>query len=239
MTPMRRFVPLLIAGAAFIAAACSDAVAPTRSTTVRTRALPPVSAFRGGPASYSDAANDSAEATARTVVFTIDPTGGSVRIGGYTLIYPDNAVCDPTTSGYGPDVWKNPCTTLTEPITITAKYWYEDARLHADFSPDIRFDPSKTVIVATIIKELIGVELTDDVTTAFSLWYSTRVGDTRYFIDDGATDPDLATHFGVSDGKSNGKVNRRIYHFSGYFVREGIWCEGTEFDDPACSENPL
>jgi hypothetical protein len=241
MTPMRRFVPLLIAGAAFIAAACSDAVAPKRSTTVRTRALPPVSAFRGGPASYSDAANDDSESVARTVVFTLSPAGGVAKIGGYTLGYPANAVCDPSVTAYGPDEWKNPCVTLDEPITITAKYWTEDGRLHADFSPDIRFDPSKTVVIATYVKELVGAELSSDEVTSFSMWYSARIGDTRYFIDDGAVDPDVATRFGQSeDGKSNGRVSRRVYHFSGYFVREGLWCDdGAEFNDALCSENPL
>ena len=235
---MRRFVPLLIAGAAFIAAACSDAVAPKRSTTVR--ALPPVSAFGGGPASYSEGANDSAEAVARTVTFILSPAGGVAKIGGYTLGYPANAVCDPSVTAYGPEEWHNPCVTLEEPITITGKYWYQDGRLHADFSPDIRFDPSKTVVIATYVKELVGLSITTEVSSAFSMWYSTRVGDLRYFIDDGAVDPDVATRFGETEGVSNGRVSRRVYHFSGYFVREGLWCEeGAEFNDLLCFENPL
>jgi hypothetical protein len=200
-----------------------------------------VSAFGGGPASYSAGANDSAEANARTVVFTIDSAGGRVRVGGWTLVYPANAVCDPSQTVYGPDEWKNPCVTLDVPITITAKYWMEDGHLFSDFSPDIRFDPSKTVVIGTIVKELIGLDLTSEVTSAFSMWYSTRVGDTRYFIDDAATDPDVATLFGTSeDGKSNGKLKRRIYHFSGYWAFIGIWCEdGVEQIDPACLEDPL
>jgi hypothetical protein len=235
MTPMRRFVPLLIAGAAFIAAACSDAVAPTRSTTAR--ALPTVSSLGGGPASYANLADDDAEARAKTVTFTLDPQGGKVKIGGYWISYPANAVCDPSVSSYGPDEWKNPCVTLDVPITITAKYWQDDLRQHTDFSPDIRFDPSKTVVLTTKVKKLIGQDVTDDVQRTYSIWYSTRVGDVRYFVDDAASDPDVATSFEQSNGKANGKVSRRIYHFSGYFVREGIWCEdGAEFNDPLCSE---
>jgi hypothetical protein len=235
---MRRFVPLLIAGAAVIAAGCSDAVAPKRSTIVRV--LPPVAAFGGGPASYSEEAQDDAEAVARTVTFVLSPAGGVAKIGGYTLGYPANAVCDPSVTAYGPEEWHNPCVTLDEPITITAKYWYQDGRLHADFSPDIRFDPSKTVVIATYVKELVGLDITPEVTSAFSMWYSLRVGDLRYFIDDGAVDPDVATRFGQVFGKFDGRVSRRVYHFTGYFVREGIWCEdGDPFNDPLCLENPL
>ena len=233
MSPTRRFAPLLIASVAVIAAACSDAVAPTRSTTAR--ALPTLSSLGGGPASYANLANDDAEANAKTVVFTLKPEGGRAKVGGYWIVYPANAVCDPNQSTYGPTEWKNPCVTLDEAITITAKYWTEDGRLHSDFSPDIRFDPAKTVVMTTLVKDLIGQDLSDDVTSSFSIWYSTRIGDMRYFVDDAALDQDVVTNFGSTDGKSNGRVSRRIYHFSGYFVREGIWCEdGDPFADALC-----
>ena len=238
MTPIRRFVPLLIAGAAFIVAACSDAVAPTRSTTAR--ALPTVSSLGGGPASYANLANDEAEANARIVIFTLQPEGGKAKIGGWTIDYPANAVCDPSVTAYGPEEWHTPCVALDVPITITAKYWVEDGLLHSDFSPDIRFDPSKTVVLSTKVKRLIGEDVTGDVASTFGIWYSIRVGDMRLFIDDAALDSDVATSFEVSNGKSNGKISRRVFHFTGYFVREGIWCEdGSEFNDPLCLEEPL
>jgi len=238
MTPIRRFVPLLIAGAALIAAACSDAIAPKRSTTAR--ALPTlVSAFGGGPASYANLADDEAEDTARTVVFTMSPEGGVAHIGAYTLTYPANAVCDPSTTAYGPSEWHNACETLNEPITITVKYWTEDGKLHSDFSPDIRFDPSKTVTVATREHSLVGLDSAG--VANYSIWYSVRVGDWRYFIDDAATDPTVATLFYTdSDGLATGWEKRRVYHFSGYYIKEiGIWCEDGGDNDPLCGEMPM
>jgi hypothetical protein len=236
MTPMRRYVPLLIAGAAFIAAACSDAVAPSRPTA---RALPTlVSAFGGGPASYANLADDNAEDTAHTVVFTMSPEGGKAMIGAFVLTYPANAVCDPSTTAYGPSEWHNPCETLNEPITITAKYWTENGYVHSDFSPDIRFDPSKTVTITTRDQALVGMDSTGQAN--YAIWYSVRVGDYRYFIDDFAVDPEVATIFATdSSGLATGFAKRRVFHFSGYLYREGgsIWCEdGSSENDPMCNE---
>jgi hypothetical protein len=237
MSPLRRFAPLLIAGAAFIAAACSDAVAPTRPTTAR--ALPTlVSAFGGGPASYANLADDDAEAAAKTVVFTMSPEGGKAQIGAYVLNYPANVVCDPSTTAYGPSEWHNPCETLNEPITITVKYWTENGHVHSDFSPDIRFDPSKTVTISTYDHALVGLD--SSAQSNYFIWYSVRVGDFRYFIDDFAVDPDVATIFATdSTGLATGLAKRRVLHFSGYLYREGvpIWCEDGALDnDPLCVE---
>jgi hypothetical protein len=230
MTPMRRYIPLLIAGSAFIAAACSDTIAPTRSTTVKD--LPTLTAFRGGSSSYALSADDNSEGQAETITFKLKAKGGRARVHGLTIDYPANAVCDPSVSSYGPTEWDTPCTTLTKGITVTAKFWTENGRTQADFSPDIRFDPSKDVYISTYMPALRGQPDNDDTRAKFSIWYSRRDGDTRYFIDDAANDPRLATHFNLR----NGKASRKIQHFSGYFVQWGsIWCEdGSDSIDPAC-----
>src|SRR4051794_6444988 len=132
---MRRYVPLLIAGAVLIAAACSDSVAPTRSTVDGN--LLTVSAR--GYTSVSHVRSDSrAEATGRTQSFKMSARGGSARFGSSTLYYPANAVCDPSKSDYGPTEWKKDCATIKHPFTVRVKFWVEDGRLHSDFEPDIR-----------------------------------------------------------------------------------------------------
>src|SRR5207244_8892419 len=71
ITPMRRYVPLLIAGSAFIAAACRDAIAPTRSTTAKD--LPTLTAFKGGFHSFAEIANDEAESNAKVLTSSCGP----------------------------------------------------------------------------------------------------------------------------------------------------------------------
>ena len=223
---MRRYVPLLIAGAALIVAACSDSVAPMRSSNESD--LPSVSSLGGGLGSSAIRGNKRNEDSAKPVVFELFPEGGTVRIGGFKLKYPANAVCDPSTSGYGPSEWKNACQTLTTPITITAKVWVENGRTHADFSPDIRFDPSKNVYMSVKIRDIKGKVPQDDWTEKYGIWYSTRIGDVRYYINDAADNPELTTMFDtVRNGKATGWMTRKIWHFSGYYVRSGRVCDET------------
>ena len=232
---MRRYVPLLIAGSAFIAAACRDAIAPTRSTTAKD--LPTLTALKGGFSTFAEIANDSAENNAQIITFKLKANGGRAHVGKFTIEYPANAVCDPATSGYGPDTWDTPCTTLNEDFTVTAKVWVYEGRSHADFSPDIRFDPSKDVYVSSVVPGIMGQSDTAATRGQFSIWYTRRDGDTRYYINDAATDSRLETGFDFSQGK----VRRKVQHFSGYFVQWGtIWCEdGSDTNDPACYTNPL
>src|SRR5437867_227982 len=135
---MRRYVPILIAGAAFIAAACRDSIAPTRSVGL---------SRVGVPVAYSYAAP--VDIKTKTQTFTLDPAGGVVKVGDFQLDYPANAVCDPATSGYGEETWELPCETLSEPITITATYWWVNKTAFVDFQPDIRFAPDKEVFIST------------------------------------------------------------------------------------------
>ena len=229
---MRRYVPLLIAGAALIAAACSDSVAPTRSPNEST-----LSALDGG--SYAIRGNRREESGAKTVVFDLRPQGGTVRLGGFILRYPANAVCNPSTSGYGPEFWQTPCETLNESISITAKVWVEGGRTHADFSPDIRFDPSKDVLMSVKNRDIKGDTPLASWQSDYGIWYSARVGDERVFINDAIDNPELATVFETSRrGRATGWATRKIWHFSGYYVRSGRVCDddGGDCSDAAAIE---
>lgn len=230
-TQMRRYVPLLIAGAALIAAACRDTIAPNDSAATSR----PMVAMPSGAHVSSARVNRRAEDNASVLRFRLDPTGGMVRIGAFTVIYPRNAVCDPNRSGYGPDEWQKPCETLRKPIVMQAKFWVDEQGVaYADFSPDIRFDPSKKVWLVTYIPDVVGVTLTDAIRSQYSINYTVSIGQERFFVDDGAIDPALATAFGTQrNGTGNGYAWRRIYHFSGYYVRSGYACDSS---DPACSD---
>jgi len=231
---MRRYVPLLIAGSVFIAAACRDATAPTRSPAAKD--LSTIAALGSGPRSFASVVNDEAENNAETIVFKLSPGGGRAHVRGFTVSYPADAVCDPATSTYGSTEWDEPCTTLTDEITVTARFWIDNGIAQAEFSPDIRFNPAKTVTLSTIISAVKALDDNAITRAIFSLGYTRRVDDIRYFIDDAATDPRLATSIDFTSGR----VSRTIQHFSGYFVQWGtIWCEdGSEFNDPLCVLGP-
>lgn len=214
---MRRYVPILIAGAALIAAACRDAIAPSRASS-EARSLV---ALTQGPHVTSARADHAAESKGTTFTFRIDPEGGSTRVGGFTLVYPSRAVCDPERSEYGPDEWDEPCRTLDRPITIRARAWVQDGVSYVDFRPNIRFHPEKEVRLFADIPALRGRVLTDALRSLYSIGYTLSNGNTRYFLDEGAEDSSLATFFDTKDGKATGQVSRRILHFSGYYVRAG------------------
>jgi hypothetical protein len=166
-----------------------------------------------------------------TIPFELSADGGSVNVGNLTLNYPANAVCDPATSGYGDGTWLNPCETLTGSIQMTARFWSQDGQAYAEFSPDIRFAPDKVVRLATGASELKGLVLNDSLAAAFQMLYMKDLGANRYLIDDSWNDSNLATVFGIIDGKATGNLSRRIYHFSGYYVRSGDSCDPSLGDE--------
>lgn len=224
---MRRFAPLSIAGAALIAAACSDSVAPTPPQVQSD--LPTITSF--GSALVSSArANDRAESNAETISFRISQFGGVAKIGEFYLVYPARSVCDPGRSGYGPGEWDNDCATLNRSVQIRAKFWVEDGRTHADFEPDIRFAPDKKVYLTAFVPEIRGQDISDALKAQYGIFYSTRQGNTRYFIDEATVDPSLATVFGERNGVATGRLTRRVKHFSGYYVRSGRVCDESSPD---------
>jgi hypothetical protein len=221
---MRRYVPVLIAGLALVGTACRDAVAPTRPET----SSPSLRSL--GDRSYSYAVGPTEGQNAQTVTFDILPQGGTVQIGEFSLEYEANSVCDPETSGYGPDTWTTGCSTLRTPITITAKFWTENGHSFAEYSPDIRFSPDKEVVLSVQRPEIIGLDDKLSLQLTYGVWYTRVVDGVRQFIDEGWTDLALYTHFDTETGV----VRRKIRHFSGYVVHTG-YCEENP-EDPACIE---
>jgi hypothetical protein len=210
---MRKYVPLLIAGSALIAAACRESVSPRGATEAAALFKQQDRSFRAAVQGYEapGASNVS------TQTFELSPDGGSLNVGAFTLTYDANAVCDPATSGYGESYWKSECETLNQPITITATSWEEDGRAYTEFSPDIRFAPGKSVELSVVREEVIGEFLSLRTALANNIWYVVRVGEFGYFEDEGWLDPYVRTHFNTQTGL----VSRKIRHFSGWSVRSG------------------
>ena|SRR5688572_839687 len=226
---MRKYVPLLIAGSALIAAACRDSVAPNSATEVAS-----LSKF---DQSFAAFVGSSDESNAQSFTFELSPNGGrGLKVGDFTLDYEANAVCDPATSGYGPGYWKKRCDTLDESITITATTWQSHGRVYAEFTPDVRFAPGKDVTLSVVREEIIGRRLRALDVFNYNIWYVQRVGETGFFVDEAWGDPHVRTHFNTRTGV----VSRNIRHFSGWSVRSGE-CETKIVlsDDGALSETTI
>lgn len=146
--------------------------------------------------------------------FTIDPTSATMFTVGQThaLYIPAHAVCDLTSSSYGPGEWDKPCAPMTQPLVITAKSWKNAQGLpQVDFSPSLRFNPNAGGEVTLFLKVTSSKKLR----TTPGIYYCATVH--AVCVDEQLTDPTLATHV----DKQNSYAYRRIKHFSGYNVSSG------------------
>lgn len=143
--------------------------------------------------------------------FTIDPTApAQIKAGDHIVNFPANSICDPATSGYGPDMWDAPCTPLQTPITFHVSWNSKDGHAFIQFSPSVRFvptsDPSQYVTIS--MKDYWDL----DPNGIYPLYWQNPVDQT--WVDESATDPTMAS---VMDLVGN-RVSRRLKHFSGYLM---------------------
>jgi hypothetical protein len=141
-----------------------------------------------------------------TYTFDIDPKRDqSLSLGASRLDIPANAVCDRDHSGYGPDMWNEPCSPEDRRFKITAVV-RNAATDHpsVDFEPALRFSPDKDVNLYLYV--------TDDATLDASrvVQYCNANG----CVDESLTDPSVASNVDLE----NRVVFRRIKHFSGFIV---------------------
>lgn len=178
-----------------LAAACTDA--PT---------APDATAF--SPRVAWDRPGDGHTSTGGAVVttFVYEPNTPVVaRIGEHAIAFSPWAICDPATSGYGPELWNAPCRPARGPITITARSW-RDAQGHPqlEFSPALRFAPDR--IVTLYLRDRDAAR-----DPSYLIAYCGTGGEC---IDESLTDHTLATHRNLASGV----IWRRIKHFSSYNV---------------------
>lgn len=144
----------------------------------------------------------------------VDPRVSRTYAFGRNWIYfPSYSICDPVTSGYGIGTWDLPCEPLRTPIQIQVRWKHKGGHGYVEFDPDLRFVPSPNlrdwVMLAIYDRKRLDSE------DYLILWRAKN----GTLIDEAATDPTLR----ASVDRSNGTVNRRIKHFSGYLVLAGLW----------------
>ena len=218
-----RVPPRLVIGAvaaALTATACSDVgVAPAPAA----RGGPGIATPPGAPlASATSYAGDTTIST-----FTVNGNGGTwvIVAGEHRLIFGNGlaSICDPATSSYGPAEWNAPCSPATAPITITARVWTTaGGRAQIDFSPALRFVPTSTVTL-----QMYDKQATESTLGAHVEYCPTAGGPC---VREALLDRTLRSYVGT-----NGFLNRRLKHFSGYIVAIGRECDaGDEAEYPEC-----
>jgi hypothetical protein len=229
---MRRSIHALVAAAAVLAAAaCGDnAVSPTANAKQQAPTA----------ADFSFTAGSLSRLTGSGYDFVVTPAGGTVNVGGlFSVTFPANAVCDPSTSSYGPGTWDDACTPVTGAIHEHAEISATSKGVRVDFSTPLRFVPSQTVTIST--NAFAGL------LTSASSYFAQNLGSFAFLtiqydpsltatgVDDAASDASLATHVDLNSGT----LSRRIKHFSGYGVAlgDGV-CDPNTQDDPDCQSGP-
>lgn len=145
--------------------------------------------------------------------FTVTPSGGYFRMGKHGIVFPRNVICDPAISRYGPSYWDSPCKVLRDPIRIHAELRHQDGREWVDFSPELRFKPSRDPSNWVWIYMHTSAAATGD--ASLNILWSPAIGVPG--IDESLEDASLRTY--VSPRGSI--AYRRIKHFSGYNVTSG------------------
>jgi hypothetical protein len=131
---------------------------------------------------------------------------------GNSISFPRNSYCDPYKSTYGVGEWDKPCTVAKTAFKVNVTVWLENGHPRVDFEPGLRFVPS------TNSREWVIMTFQDleaSLNPLFSVNYCPSINSRCY--DESKLDPTVAT---MRDPK-NGKVTRRIKHFSGYNVAAG------------------
>ena len=197
-----------------VAAACADgSVAPTSEAA---EVLP------GGAPRPQIIVNQMAEDKS-AADFTVTPGGGFFNMGKHGIYFPRNVICDPAVSSYGPEFWDDNCVVLRAPIRIHAKLRQQDGREWVDFSPELRFRPSRRY------SEWVWIYMRTDAAVlpdrSLTILWSPKIGEPG--IDESLQDATQRTF--VSPWSSY--AYRRIKHFSGYNVTAGRTAMAAETGD--------
>jgi hypothetical protein len=207
-------------------AACSDSTSVPSAPSRALSAEAPVFDFGNTGHSFGISTTD----------FALTASGGSFSVAGlYTVTFPENSVCDPTVSTYGPSEWNAPCQTLRsgQTITVHAQLSLAAGGLAVDFSPALRFSPASQVTISTdIFAPLLKWNRDYFLSHPGSLnnlaiYYAPSLGSSP--VQDFGLDQSVTTHVNLTTGV----IWRRIKHFSGYNVTSGQACD-PQPGDPDC-----
>ncbi|GAC1653913.1 MAG: hypothetical protein NVS4B3_17400 [Gemmatimonadaceae bacterium] len=149
--------------------------------------------------------------------FALTPAGGTWAVGGTTVTFPPNVVCDPRVSGYGPTEWDKPCVVLRTPIAIHAdagSLGTDGTATWVRFIPELRFTPAATSDREVWIQMRLPNGWSRSPAAISAILWVPTVGAAP--VDEALGDPGLRTVI-----LSDGYAARQIKHFSGYVISTG------------------
>lgn len=197
-----KFSNLNLMGVVLILAACSAAdraSAPTQGRIAMPDGAPSLDVIVNSTAPDSTSAE-----------FTVTPSGGMFVLGKHAVYFPDHSICDPATSGYGPEYWNAPCTPLDTPIDFHAEIRTDgNGGAWVDFTPSVRFAPEANVWI--LMKT--GREANESNVQNLALLWAPGL-ESAERVNEASFDPSLKTYVDMQ----RSIVFRRIKHFSGYIV---------------------
>ena len=191
---------IVVALAAF-AAACGRDDANVTDVAMRE----PVTMSEEAPGTTVTTSGDTTVA-----VLVVDPSvNQTYSVGPHKLVIRQHAICDLATTPYGPAYWNAPCEPSAVPVTITARVFDRNGRLHVDFSPALRFVPDAKRPSA----ELWIKDKQASLNGAFNILYCVDL----LCWDESLLDRSLVTQ----RDPNSGFIYRQLKHFSGYEVAAG------------------
>ncbi|MCC6773288.1 MAG: hypothetical protein IT360_19035 [Gemmatimonadaceae bacterium] len=219
----RSFAAVVVSSLAL--GACADSTSPTLNsgyiTSAAAVASPAVldgAMFEDFKLLYPKLSTQVPAATTRgdTTIqsFSVTPkTGKLIYFGkksGHTIAIPANTLCDPNKNAYGPTEWMKPCILATSSITFEVRTWNDaKGQPHAEFSPNIRFNPSAP--------DPVRLYFADNDLSDFSRVHIPFCDSSNRCIDESITDSELTTH-AAPHPKGGYWIYRTLRHFSGYNV---------------------
>lgn len=222
---MRENLRLIAAGLSLlVVVGCGEnATAPQATTTRSLSASAPAFDYGRSGFGFGDQVSS----------FTVTSAGGTYNVGGlFDINFPANSICAEDGS-YAAGNWDAACAVRKSSVKITATVRITSAGLSVDFSPELRFVPSKTVTVSTdlfssfIRSNRFYFSRNPEALRVFALYYMPTMGADA--VADYISDPSLVTHIDLSTGL----VWRRVKHFSGYSATTGRMCDPGP-GDPDC-----
>jgi hypothetical protein len=200
---------MLAAGGMLLAACSRDVTSPSASTL---RATPQrVSSFRP-----SKAAKALYGVSDGVYTLTFDPTeDNSFNLGLNHLDMPANSICDIANSSYGVGHWNESCTPQSDSVTITVVITGASSdHPRIDFHPSMRFSPDHNVQLFMYSPNLA---LSDG-------WNLGYCNDANVCVNEALSDPDMQSFM----DRNAGVVFRRVKHFSGFILVDGVTDLATE-----------
>ncbi len=151
--------------------------------------------------------------------FVVPPSGGVFMIGNNAVIFPARSICDPATSGYGPDTWDRSCRSAKMAIKVHAEIRTAKLGTWIDFSPALRFVPTgNPARYVWLYMHNSNVSAASDL-SKFTINYSSGFGDLGF--DESIFDASLRTYV----DQAGAMTLRRIKHFSTYNTSSGKSCD--------------